>query len=94
MDLPVPFLGRVTEFGNLVLPCYSEMNIAFGHKTRNIGCGEENERQWMILDESNVQSIMAMELEIYAQLCANAQEGTSSKEEVETGLVQSSFCIC
>jgi hypothetical protein len=51
-------------FSHLVAASYAQVDAAFADKGRNIGSGEEDERKWQILDEGDVESRVAVELDV------------------------------
>lgn len=53
-------------FRYLIVPCYPEVDSALSNKSRDIGGGEEDECEREILDKRNVESRMAVELNIGA----------------------------
>jgi hypothetical protein len=65
---------------DLVTPCYAKIDTTFADKGGYIRCREEYQGEGKVLDECNVQSRVAMELDIGAM------------EEVEAGLVEAALC--
>lgn len=65
--------------GNLVSSSDTKIDFTFPHERRNICSGKEDQGQGQVLDQRNVQPVVAVELDI------------GSREEVESRGVQSSL---
>ena len=67
--------------GDLVAAGDSQINAAFADECRDIGSGQEDQRNGQILDQCDIEAGFAAELDVTAG------------EEVEGCLLQTSFCI-
>lgn len=67
-------------FLNLVPSGDSEIATAFANKGGNIGSWEENESNWEVLYESDIEAVLAAELDVGAL------------EEVECSSIESTLC--
>lgn len=59
----------------------AKVDTAFADKCRDIGGGEEDEGYWEVLNESDVEAVLATELDVGAL------------EEVERSVVETTLCI-
>lgn len=50
--------------GNCVTARYSKRNTAFTDESGDVSCREEDEGNWEVLDESNIETGFAAELDI------------------------------
>jgi hypothetical protein len=66
-------------FSDLVTAGDTDINAAFAHKGRNVGGGEEDKRNWVVLDQRDVKAGLAVELNI------------ATGEQVKGGLVEASL---
>jgi len=78
VDFAMTFFGREVEFSNLILSSDSEVHVSLCNESRNVRCGEKNEGESMVSDQSDVEPIVAMELYIY-------QMGISTRSRRERG---------
>jgi hypothetical protein len=53
-------------FSNCISSSYTNRNSAFANEGGNVGCGQEDECDGKVLDESNIESIFTAELNICA----------------------------
>lgn len=67
--------------GDLVAASDSEIDAAFANEGRNVGGGQEDQRDGQVLDQRDVEAGFATELDVTAG------------EEIEGCLLQTSFCI-
>ena len=67
-------------FRDLVPARDPQVHSPLPHKCRDVRGGQEDQREWEVLDESNVEARLASELDVAAF------------EEGEGGLLESSFC--
>jgi hypothetical protein len=51
-------------FSHLVAASYTQVDAAFANKGGNIGSGEEDECKRQVLDEGDVESRVAVELDV------------------------------
>jgi hypothetical protein len=68
-------------FGDLVTTGDTEVDAAFADEGRDVGGGQEDQRDGQILDERNVEAGFAAELDVAAG------------EEVKGGLLETALCM-